>query len=188
MDIDGKKLDTAILYLQRIAEGNNPVNNLPVEEDSVLNNPNVIRCMYFVKEVLEEVKRNDYIVGKKPKKTPKVDFPIESLASFVYQEDKPISRLVEQINSGIDANMFKKISYKLIQDWLKLNGYLEERLFEKFERTYNVPTQKGEQIGIRYETRESSKGNEYIVTIYGKNAQEYIVKNLEKIIAGEIAE
>ena len=69
MDIDIKKLDTAILYLQRIAEGNNPVNNMPAEEDSVLNNPNVIRCMYFVKEVLEEVKRNDGFIGKKPKKS-----------------------------------------------------------------------------------------------------------------------
>ena len=55
MDIDAKKLDIAILYLQRIADGNNPVNNMPAGEDSVLNNPNVIRCMYFVKEVLEEV-------------------------------------------------------------------------------------------------------------------------------------
>ena len=53
--VDMKKLETAIVYLQRIADGNNPINNLPAEEDSVLNNPNVIRCMFFVKEVLEEV-------------------------------------------------------------------------------------------------------------------------------------
>ena len=33
-------------------------NNKPTEEDSVLNNPNVIRCMYFVKEVLTAVKEN----------------------------------------------------------------------------------------------------------------------------------
>ena len=47
MEIDLKKLDTAILYLQRIADGNNPVNNMPAEDDSVLNNPNVIRCMFL---------------------------------------------------------------------------------------------------------------------------------------------
>ena len=66
--IDMKKLETAIVYLQRIADGNNPINNLPAEEDSVLNNPNVIRCMFFVKEVLEEVKRNNGYIGKKSKK------------------------------------------------------------------------------------------------------------------------
>lgn len=49
--LDQKKLDMAIIYLQRIADGNNPVNNVPAEEDSVLNYPNVIRCMYFVKEL-----------------------------------------------------------------------------------------------------------------------------------------
>ena len=54
-----KKLEIAILYLQRITEGRNPVNNMPVDEDSVINNPNVVRCMSFIKEVLE-----GYIGGK----------------------------------------------------------------------------------------------------------------------------
>ena len=60
--IDMNKLDIAIKYIQRIAEGNNPVSNTPVEEDAVLNNPNVIRCMFFVKEVLEEVRRNEGLI------------------------------------------------------------------------------------------------------------------------------
>ena len=47
--VDIKKLETAIAYVQRIAEGNNPINNTPADEDPVLNNPNVIRCMFFVK-------------------------------------------------------------------------------------------------------------------------------------------
>ena len=188
MDIDVKKLETAILYLQRIADGNNPVNNMPAEEDSVLNNPNVIRCMYFVKEVLEEVKRNDGFIGRKPKKSEKAEFPMESLESFLYQEDKPITRFVEQINSAIDENRFQKISYKPIQNWLKLNEFLEERVFENFGKSFNVPTEKGEQLGIRYEVRKSMRGVDYIATVYGKSAQEYIVKNLEKIIAGEVAE
>jgi len=67
MDIvDTKKLEIAILYLQRITEGHNPVNNMPVDEDSVINNPNVVRCMSFIKEVLEELKRNDGYIGGKP--------------------------------------------------------------------------------------------------------------------------
>lgn len=186
MDIDVKKLDTAILYLQRIAEGNNPINNMPAEEDSVLNNPNVIRCMYFVKEILEEVKRNDGFVGRKPKKSEKAEFPIESLDKFIYQEDKPITKFVEQINSTIDDNRFKKISYKSILDWLKLNEYLEEKMFEQFGKSSNIPTEKGEQLGIKYEVRKSMRGVDYIATIYGKSAQEFIVNNLEKIIAGAL--
>ena len=34
--------------------------------------------------------------------------------------------------------------------------------------------------------RKNMRDIDYIVTIYGKNAQEYIVKNIEKIIMGEV--
>ena len=40
--VEMKKLETAITYLQRMAEGNNPIYNLPAEDDSVIYNPNVI--------------------------------------------------------------------------------------------------------------------------------------------------
>lgn len=63
MQIDMQKLEVAMKYIERIADGKNPVNNKPMEEDSVLNNPNVIRCMYFVKEVLTAVKENDGVLN-----------------------------------------------------------------------------------------------------------------------------
>ena len=62
---DRAKLEVAIKYVERIADGCNPVNNVPLENDSVLNNPNIIRCMYFIKEVLEEVQINGGTVGGK---------------------------------------------------------------------------------------------------------------------------
>ena len=43
-------------------------------------------------------------------------------------------------------------------------------------------------MGIRSERRNSSRGVEYMLVIYGKQAQEYIVRNMEKIIYGECAE
>ena len=61
--VDTKKLETAIMYLQRITEGHNPVNNMPVEDDSVISNPNVVRCMAFVKDVLEELKQRRICKG-----------------------------------------------------------------------------------------------------------------------------
>ncbi len=103
--VDMKKLETAIIYLQRIVEGNNPINNLPVDEDSVLNNPNVIRCMFFVKDILEEVRKNNGYIGKKGKKSEKQEFPVEVLSRFSYREDQSISKLVAQINEDIDVNV-----------------------------------------------------------------------------------
>jgi len=46
--VDTKKLEIAIQYLHRITEGRNPVNNIPVDDDSVIKNPNVVRCMLFI--------------------------------------------------------------------------------------------------------------------------------------------
>ena len=184
--IDMKKLETAIVYLQRIADGNNPINNLPADEDSVLNNPNVIRCMFFVKDILEEVKRNDGYIGKKAKKSDKLDFPIEMLKSFVYREDKAISRFVDQLNEGLDDNIYKKLNYKPITQWLKLNEFLQEEESLEFKKTITMPTQKGIQLGIRAERRSNSGGMEYMMLIDEKQAQEYIVQNLGKILYGEV--
>ena len=183
--IDMKKLNTAILYLQRIADGNNPVNNMPVVEDAVLNNPNVIRCMYFVKDVLEEVRRNNGYIGKRAGKSDKPEFPMEVLATFTYREDKSISKFVEQINESIDDNVYKKMNYRPILQWLKRNGFLIEQFSEEFSKNITLPTEKGDQIGIRTERKRSSQGVEYLLLIYGKQAQEYIVKNMEDILSKE---
>ena len=51
-----------------------------------------------------------------------------------------------------------------------------------------MPTEKGIELGIRTEKRSYNGGVEYIVVIYGKQAQEYIVQNMEKILSGEVAD
>ena len=186
--IDAKKLETAITYIQRIAEGNNPVNNMPAEDDAVLNNPNVIRCMYFVKEVLEEVKRNNGYIRRKAQKSDKPEFPIEILASFSYREDKAISKFVEQINESVDENVYQKLSYRPISHWLKLNGFLVEEFSQEFNKKITLPTEKGIRLGIRTERRSSVRGEDYMLLIYGKQAQEYIVQNMKAILSGEAAD
>ena len=183
--VDIKKLETAIIYLQRIADGKNPVNNMPAEADSVLNNPNVIRCMYFVKEVLEEVKRNSGYIRKRAKRTDKPEFPMEALADFVYREDKAISKFVEQVNESVDDRVYQRLSYRRILQWLKLNGFLAEEFSQELNKTVTLPTEKGSRIGIRAEKRTSLNGTEYMLVLYGKEAQEYMVQNMEMILNGE---
>ena len=181
MEIDMKKLDTAILYLQRIADGNNPVNNMPSEDDAVLNNPNVIRCMFYVKEILEEVKRNGgkIVVGKAGANA-KLPYPVERLAEFAYEEDKTISKFAEQLNKDIDKEEYKTISYNTITKWLKAEDFLEVVQVE--DRTASRPTSKGRDIGIYTEDRVNQRGQSYVSVLYGQKAQEYIVKNMSAII------
>lgn len=183
------KLEKAILYVERIADGCNPVNNVPMEEDSVLHNPNVIRCMYFIKKLLEEVHKNRGYVGGKPKNSDKQPFPLDVKNLFAYKEDKAISRVVEQINEPLDEYTYQKLSYKTVMKWLIKQEYLHELVFNKFEnKTFKVPTDKGLQVGIRTEERVRADGAGYVVTLYGQQAQEFIVDNLEAMLLSEAAE
>ncbi len=183
--VDTKKLETAIIYLQRMSEGNNPVNNMPADDDSVINNPNVLRCMAFVKEVLEELKRNDGYIGRRPrnnKDSNKNDYPLEALKDFQYNGDKTITKLVEQINSLADMTKFKRITYNPITGWLKKNGYLVDGNIEGRSTKCTMVTEKGQEIGILSEIRIGARNEKYVYIIYGKLAQEFIVSNLEKIL------
>ena len=184
--VDTKKLETAIIYLQRITEGHNPVNNMPAEEDSVINNPNVVRCMFFVKEVLEELKKNDGYIGRRPrtnKDNNKQEYPLEALKSFQYTGVKSITKLVEQLNDLVDMTIYKKITYNQITSWLKQNDYLTEEYAENNGKKRNIATEKGIGIGIKTELKKDSRGKEYIYVTYDKSAQEFIVTNMYKILS-----
>ena len=184
--VDTKKLEIAIQYLHRITEGRNPVNNIPVDDDSVIKNPNVVRCMLFIKEVLEEVKRNDGYIGRRPRTnrdSSKQEYPLEALKEFRYSEDKSVTRLVDQINNLVDMTVYQRITYIPITTWLKQNGYLDEEQTEENGKKRTVVTDKGREAGIKSELRRNAKDQEYVYITYGRTAQEFIVSNMDKILS-----
>ncbi len=183
--VDAKKLETAILYLQRITEGKNPVNNMPAADDDVINNPNVIRCMFFVKEVLETIQRNDGYLGRKSRGDNKQDYPLEALNAFQYTGDKGISKLVDQFNGYADMTEYKKLSVKTIKTWLVENGYLVEEQERGTNKKITRPTDKGTEVGIKFEVRSNPGGSSYLYIIYGQKAQEMIIANKYSIFAKE---
>lgn len=184
--IDMRKLDIAIKYVQRIADGYNPVNNMVAKEDSVLNDPNVIRCMFFVKEILEEVQRNNGVIGRRSEKPRKEPFPFEILKEFRYQEDKSIAHFLAQVQLPLEGRNIKKIVPQTITSWLKKAGYLTEEYSQEVDKLSTVPTEKGKNLGIYTEVR-TYPGSTYLAVIYNRNAQEFLVKNLEGIVKGEAA-
>lgn len=187
MDIDQKKLDIAIAYISRMADGSNPVNNRPMPEHEILNDPNVIRCMFFVKEILEEVKRNGGVIAGRragsgrsaERKTPE-PYPFEIADRYQYQEDKSITHVLRQLQEPIEGTGIKKISPVVITGWLKGRGYLVENRKADGEKE-TLPTQKGEQIGIYTRDREYN-GRQYVSVMYGRQAQEFIVSHLREAV------
>lgn len=177
------KLDVAIKYVERIANGCNPVNNVPLENDDILNNPNIIRCMYFIKDVLEEVQRNGGMIGGKVGKEPALPFPIEILNSFMYAEDKSITQVLNQIYEPIADMNVKKVSVTKVTAALKDEGYLLDELNPETGKTRKVPSTKGKELGIYLVEREYN-GRMYQSVTYNKNAQEYVVELIRKLAEG----
>lgn len=189
--IDMKKLEAAIIYAQRIADGNNPINNHPMENDTVINDPNVIRCMYFIRDVLQKVYDNNGVIDGVIKKSIRADknFPYEVLPQFEYKEDKGINRLIEQIYAPVADKGIKKISGARINAWMIKSGYVTEIYSEEFQTNIKVPTEKGEALGLRAErVVYQPTGQVYISIYYNKQAQEFLVANMEKILNGEVVE
>ena len=177
------KLDVAIKYVERIADGCNPVNNVPLENNDILNNPNIIRCMYFIKDVLEEVQRNDGMIGGKVGKEPVLPFPIEILDSFIYVEDKSITHVLNQVYEPIANMNVKKVSVTKITAALKEEGYLLDEPNPETGKTRKVPSMRGRELGI-YTVEREYNGRIYESVTYNQDAQKYVVELIRKLVEG----
>ena len=186
MQIDMQKLEVAMKYIERIADGKNPVNNKPMEEDSVLNNPNVIRCMYFVKEVLTAVKENNGIIGGRVSKPSKSPFPFECLSGFEYVDDTSIAHFMNRLKGlALDPNV-RGIGTKPVTDWLKRKGYLIDVQDKYTGKLHPEVTELGIDFGLYMQERTSTNGQAYQIVMYSQKAQEFIAAHLEQIVNNSI--
>ncbi len=174
---DLEKLENALTCVERIADGKNPINNDVADNDDVMNNPIIIRSMFFIKDILTELKNNNGIIGKSLG-VRKKDFPIESLSHYQYSGVKTITRLAEQLNAVIDEKIYKKLSYRTVTDWLKKNGYLIETEDEQLGKKVTLTTEKAQAIGITHSLQTSMSGRSYYRIEYDKQGQEFVVQNL----------
>ena len=178
--VDLQKLEKAIIYTSRIADGRNPVNNTP-SDDSLVADPNVVRCMFFIKDVLQAVKDNNGYIGRIPRKERKNSFPVEVISQFEYYENKTITTFAAQINKLV-PNDCKKLRYQVITTWLKKNDYLIEVDDHVVGKVVTKPTEKGKGIGITCNLVNTDSGREYYRVEYTKQAQEFIISNLPTMI------
>lgn len=63
-------MQRAKMYMDKLAQGIDPISDQEMPEDSVLNNVRLARCFFYVSGVLDQV----IACGGNVKKTPKKDF------------------------------------------------------------------------------------------------------------------
>lgn len=173
-----EKIRLAQDWVRQLANGINPLTGNAVGETDIVNNVHISRCLFYVAELL----------GKhtERKSTSNSSRNMPFLASAVqkekynYVEVISVSAFAREIEKLIPGNM-RTISYALIVNWLVQKGLLADSEPDINGRTFKIATEKGKEIGIYSEDRESEARGHYIITLYNSEAQKYLLRHLEEI-------
>ncbi len=184
---EAEKLRLAKAYIDKLADGIDPISGRPVPESDVINDVRVSRCLFFVSETLGKLlgqcdARRPEKQKKAAKKQPSISF--EKRGQFAYSS-MPItaSDIASRINKLIDEENEQKISYLMIATWLTEIGMLEWRK-DAQGKWRRRPTKQAVENGITVSGR-SGKDGSYTVVVYSDEAQSFIVDNIDSVIAAE---
>ncbi len=117
-----------------------------------------------------------------PKKGGKMPFRIseEQLGGFAFS-DEPIycSEIVRRVNALVEEPERRKLQAKDITNWLVSVRLLEA--VKMNDRVLKLPTEEGMALGMLRQYRENENGDYYLV-LYERQAQAYIIENMQQIV------
>ena len=181
-----EKIEYAKSYIDKLANGINPLTGQPVTDADIVNNVRISRCLFYVSDILRQTIESRGIASVK-KKQKKLTFYIDhdQRAKFEYSDKPiPVSEITRRINALIDEDNMLKLKHTSITSWLMDIGLLIE-LVQTDERIFKQPTQQGNVLGITIEIRHGMT-KDYSVTVYNRAAQQFILDNLDAVIEKQL--
>ena len=174
-------LERAKMYMEKLANGINPIDGSVIPDEDVVNNVRLSRCFFYVSDILRQVIENGGVAPQKKIKKEPFSLMVEQREAFDFSAVPiPISEISKRINMlSTDENM-PTLSYAAIRDWLMSLGMLEHTLDGNGKNVVR-PTPQGESTGIALEARNGANGP-YFVVVYNLAAQHFILDNLDAII------
>lgn len=180
-----EKIAYAKSFIDKLANGVNPLDDTPIPEGDIANNVRLSRCFFYVSDILRQVIDNGGLEPDNRSARPrKQEFNISASArERLLLSDKPltVSDIANNLNMHINTETTKKISAASINDWLLSNGFLEIVQLSNGKQR-KQPTDMGNQMGIFVDERNGQFGPYYVV-IFASNAQQFIYDNIEAIVA-----
>ena len=173
-------MQRAKMYLDKLAQGIDPITNQEVPEDSVLNNVRLARCFFYVSDVLGKVIANGGVIGGKPMLQAFTISPDQLAQVQISQEPVRITQLVDMIVAAVNNPQMKKLSTTTITNWLLEKGFLEKEMGPD-GKSRRIPTQNGLMLGLSTQTRQGQYG-EYQAVFYSTVAQQFVLDNLPDIL------
>ena len=171
----------AKMYIDKLANGINPLDDTAVAENDVVNNVRISRCLFFVSDTLRRVIENGGVVAASRARKNKFKITAEELENFEFSDRPiPISEITRRINDVADTENSTKLSHTTITSWLTEIGILNETINTAGKKRKR-PTDEGAELGIFVEERMGQNGI-YHVVVYNKSAQKFIVDNIPSIV------
>lgn len=180
MATEFEMIEHARIVLQKIAKGIDPLTGESIEEESFLNHPRIIRCFYFVDEVLQNLLHGAYTATKKsgfmitPEEKSRVKFPEGNIG---------INDFAKSINAVTDVSFCKRITGVEITKGLKRAGVLSEISVGE-NKTRTVTNARSSSYGFEMERRDFN-GVDYEMVVMNEQGKRYILDSLEELLKAE---
>ena len=172
-------MQRAKMYMDKLAQGIDPITDQEISQDSVLNHVRLVRCFFYVSDVLGKVIANGGTVGQIVKN---VDFSItrEQLARVQIMEyPVRITEFTDALYQAASDLHMKKPSVKKITDWLLEKGFMTQ-ISGQDGKFHRIPTERGVGMGMSTRLRQTRDG-EYQAVYYDRNMQRFLLDNLGEI-------
>ena len=182
---DIEKVAYAKSFIDKLANGINPLNDTAVSNDDIVNNVRISRCLFCVSDILRQVIDNGGTSVAKTVKHRKKEFSLtEQERARIKISEKPltISEITKYLNSIVDLEVTKKLAVKAISEWLVSIGLL--KVITVMGKSRKEPTQQGREIGIITEEKMGQYGP-YTSVLYSPQAQQFIYDNIEAILVAK---
>jgi hypothetical protein len=181
-----EKIAYAKSFIDKLANGINPLDGTAIPDDQIVNNVRLARCFFYVSDVLRQVIDNGGVCPPpqpkedKEKKQPYYLTP-EQAEQFAYSSI-PISasEIFNRICAIGPQEGVKKFPRTHLTKWLISIGLMEETVLPTGAKGKR-PTPEGEEIGMSLEERQGQYGL-YYVTLYNRDAQHFILDNIDAVL------
>ncbi len=175
------KLKRAKEYLDKLAQGIDPLSGEEMPQDTALNNLRLSRCFFYVSGILGQVIANGGRIGKPSGSQRPFFITDEELARVVISETPvSVSIFVKAVNEAACDPERKKLSFAAVTNWLVKEGYLMAQETEPGKRK-RVLTDKSASIGMSSEMREGTRGT-FEIMLYDSKAQRFLTDNIPNML------
>ena len=168
-------------YLDKLANGIDPLTDQPLPETDIVNQVRISRCLYCVSDVLGAVLQNGG-----PRRPQEPDLPpfapeqIDLSRFELSEQPMPVTVLVGKINA-LKPQQMKKLKITAVTNWLTMRGFLHTETVNGKQR--RRPTPKGFEIGITEREKVNDFGVKYFSVLYTVPAQRFVLDNLSALAA-----